>query len=207
MSVCDPACEAQEPRRARRGSGKASDDAQWLEYADRVGRGFVDWQPFDHPQLGRVEIGGFVPGFKMNPPQEAIDGIIDAQAEFIEDLLEMLPRVRIAPAMVERVGPGVWRVGIEVHNDGQMSTRTAMGEKSRRLTPYVLALDVPQDRLVGGSIIERVNSIAPGGVMRAEWLVLGDEGETITAQLRTEELGTTDIEIELAETAAGGNDS
>lgn len=192
-------------RPSRRGKGKASEDAQWLAYADRVGNGFADWQPYDHPQLGQVEIGGFVPGFKMNPPQDAVEGIIEAQAEFLEDLLEMMPRVQIEPATVERVGSGVWRVSIEVHNDGQMPTRTAMGAKSRRLTPHVIALDLPQARLVGGSKIERANRIESGGVMRAEWLVLGEEGETITAQLRTDEFGTTDIEIELAQTPAGGN--
>ncbi|MFI4917721.1 MAG: hypothetical protein ACIAS6_14605, partial [Phycisphaerales bacterium JB060] len=68
--------------------------------------------------------------------------------------------------------------------------------------PYVLALDVPQDTLLSGSTINRESSIAPGGTMRAEWLVLATEGDTLNAQLRTEEFGTTDIQIELSE---GGN--
>lgn len=203
----DPMAEQEEskpqrPTRAPRKTGKASDDAKWLAYADRVGEGYVDWQPYDHPQLGPVEIGGFVPGFKMNAPQDAHEGIIEAQGEFIEQLLAMLPRVVIEDPVVEKVEGGVWRVSMTVRNDGELPTRTALGAKARRLTPYVLALDVPQDTLIAGSTINRTDSIAPGETMRAEWLVLADDGSTLNAQLRTEEFGTTDIEIELAE---GGN--
>jgi hypothetical protein len=74
-----------------------------------------------------------------------------------------------------------------------------LGAKARRLTPYVLALDVPQDKILSGSTITRADSLAPGETVRAEWLVLADDGSTLNAQLRTEEFGTTDIEIELAE--------
>jgi hypothetical protein len=38
------------------------------------GAGFMDWQPFDHPQLGQVEIGGFHPKFFLqNPPPHMLE--------------------------------------------------------------------------------------------------------------------------------------
>lgn len=190
------------PARTPRKTGKDSDDAKWLAYADRVGYGYVDWQPYDHPQLGPVEIGGFVPGFKMNPPEDAIEGIVESQAAFIEQLLAMMPRVVINDPIVEKIGQGVWRITVTVRNEGDLPTRTALGAKARRLTPFVLALDVPQESLISGSTINRTDSLAPGETMLAEWLVLAEDGSTLNAQLRTEEFGTTDIEIELAE---GGN--
>lgn len=192
-------------RPARRGSGGTSEDALWLAYADRVGHGYVDWQPYDHPQLGKVEIGGFVPNFKINPPEELFDDIVRDQASFIEQLLSMLPRVLIDPPIVERVDDALWRVSVTVRNEGELPTRTAMGVKARRLVPFVLALQLPQDRVLTGSVIERSNSMAPGETMRAEWLVQGQAGQTISVQLRTEEYGTTDIAIELVDTNAGGN--
>ena len=192
------------PRPARRGGGD-SDDAQWLAYANRVGSGYIDWQPYDHPQLGDVEIGGFIPGFTMDAPEDATEDIIKAQTSFIKELIAMMPRLAIDEPTVEKAGDGVWRISVTVRNEGELPTRTAMGEKARRLTPFVLALDLPQERVLTGSVIERANSLAPGGTLRAEWLVLGDAGETIEAQLRTEEYGVTDIAIELNETQAGGN--
>jgi hypothetical protein len=197
----------QERRRSsarRRGNSGSSDDAQWLAYADRAGAGFVDWQPFDHPQLGPVEIGGFVPGFKLNAPDDAVEGIVDAQAAFIETLLDMMPVLIVEEPVVEKVDDGVWRVSMEIRNDGELPTRTALGSKARRLAPLVLALQLPQERLLSGSAIVRANAIDAGGSMRAEWLVLGEQGETITVQWRTEEYGTSDIEIELNEAGQGG---
>lgn len=207
----DPAARQEAPparspsRPARRGSGGTSEDAQWLAYADRVGHGYVDWQPYDHPQLGKVEIGGFVPNFKINPPEELFDDIVRDQAGFIEQLLSMLPRVLIDPPKVERVDDALWRVSVTVRNEGELPTRTAMGVKARRLVPFVLALQLPQDRVLTGSVIERSNSLAPGETMRAEWLLQGQAGQTIDVQLRTEDYGTTDIAIELVDTNAGGN--
>ncbi len=203
--VAEPEAAPEPARPSRRASSGPSDDAKWLAYADEVGRGYVDWQTFDHPQLGEVEIGGFVPGFKLNAPADAMGDILDAQADFVANVLGMMPRIEIESPVVENHGIGVWRVSVEARNAGEMPTRTAMGIKARRLVPFVMAIDVDQDRLIGGSKIVRANSMAPGGVMRAEWLVLGDEGSTVLVQFRTEEYGTTDIEIELAQTSAGGN--
>ncbi len=202
----DPMADTQTPKpdRPARKKGKDSDDAKWLAYADRVGNGFIDWQPYDHPQLGTVEIGGFTPGFMLNPPADEADAIVEAQGAFIEQLLTMMPRVTIDTPTVEKVGDGVWRVTVTVRNEGELPTRTALGAKARRLTPFVLALNISQDKLLSGSAIERTDSLAPGATMRAEWLVLADDGGTINAQLRTEEFGTTDIAIELSQTATPG---
>ena len=37
------------------------DDLKLIGWNDEQlgGKGFVDWYPFDHPQLGRVELGGW----------------------------------------------------------------------------------------------------------------------------------------------------
>lgn len=208
----DPMAQEAQPqatrpaRRARGGGGGGSDDAKWLAYADEVGAGYVDWQRVDHPQLGSVEVGGFVPGFKLNAPEDAVDGIVEKQGEFVQQLIAMMPRLAIDDPIVEKVGEGVWRISIEVHNEGELPTRTALGVKANRLIPHVLSLDVPQETLLSGSTINRDESIAPGGTMRAEWLVLASEGDTLNAQFRTEEFGTIDIEIEVTETQPqGGN--
>ncbi|MCP5990330.1 hypothetical protein NL344_28315, partial [Klebsiella pneumoniae] len=37
------------------------DDLKFLEWNDREleGKGFIDWYPFEHPQLGPLELGGW----------------------------------------------------------------------------------------------------------------------------------------------------
>jgi len=180
------------------GKGKLSEEARWLAHADERGEGFVDWTPVDHPQLGEVEVGGFVRGFKLDPPPAMLDAIADKQAELVADLLGMLPRVVVERPVVERLGESVWRVAVTVRNEGDMPTRTAMGVKARRLSPHVLTLELPQDRLLSGDRVVRVDSIAAGGHARAAWVVAARSGSTIEATLRTEEFGPRTITITLA---------
>ena len=48
-----------------------------LAWNDRElnGEGFVPWKPFDHPQLGRVEVGGWKTKFTFqNPPPKYLEG-------------------------------------------------------------------------------------------------------------------------------------
>ena len=48
------------------------DDLKLLAWSDEVleGKGYVDWYPFDHPQLGEVELGGwnYIYTFRNPPP-------------------------------------------------------------------------------------------------------------------------------------------
>jgi murein tripeptide amidase MpaA len=52
------------------------DDLKLLEWNDDVleGEGFIDWYAYDHPQLGRVELGGWNPLFSFwNPPPRLLE--------------------------------------------------------------------------------------------------------------------------------------
>ncbi|MCA9286001.1 MAG: hypothetical protein KDA22_12330, partial [Phycisphaerales bacterium] len=88
------------------------DAAAWLAWSDndRDGAGFVEWKAFDHPQLGRVEIGGFVPGFTINPPPELLDELGAKQAAFATEILKRLPVLAIEAPVVDALGDGVYRI-------------------------------------------------------------------------------------------------
>lgn len=164
-----------------------TDDAKWLKYSDeqRGGEGFIDWKPFDHPQLGPVEIGGFVPGFKVNPPEEELARLADEQTRFVAALLGKLPRLTGPRAEVTRLGNGLWRVAARVTNDGYLPLQPAMGVKTRRVAPSVLLIDLPQDRIVSGSKLVRFPSLeGSGAAADAEWIVRADDGSTVKVQFR-----------------------
>ena len=70
------------------------DDVALLKLADEVGEGYVDWYPFEHPQLGPVELGGWdLVRFWFNPPLSQARGRGDAARR-----LRALPRARLAEA-------------------------------------------------------------------------------------------------------------
>ena len=63
---------------------------------DKLNRkGFVDWQSFKHPSLGNVEIGGFVPYIKINPPTLEIEKILDVQTNFCIELMKRVAELKV----------------------------------------------------------------------------------------------------------------
>lgn len=185
------------------GSGGGSADAKWLAWLDGRGDGgFVEWEPFDHPQLGPVDIGGFVPGVRVNPPAELEDGLAAQQAAFAASVLGMLPDLAIDEPTVERVGSGVWRVGLTLRNTGTLPTKSAIGVKARRLPGIVCMLDPDQDlgvsRIVSGPRAIRFAAIeGRGATERAEWLVVGEAGDTVDLEVRSPLIGTARFELKM----------
>lgn len=193
------------PGPARASKKNDTPDAKWLEWidAERDGDGFIEWQPFDHPQLGPVEIGGFAPGARTNPPESMVNGLIDQQAEFVADLLTKLPILEVDAPTVERVGPSLWRIGMSARNTGLLPTVAAIGVKSRRLAPLVFALDPDQtlsnERIVSGGRLARFNSIdGSGAAVHASWLVVADEGTQIRVDVRSPRFGDRGFDVRLS---------
>lgn len=197
----DPAAAPEAP--AGGGRKKASgDDAKWLAYSDdeRDGAGFVEWTAFEHPQLGSVEIGGFVPGFRWNPPAEELERLVEEQTKFAGAALERLPLVGAERVTVERLGERVWRVAVELTNTGAMATVSAIGVKAERVTPTNLRFESERERLLGGGLLQRTWSIAgDGGTARGEWLVAGAAGDEVTISVRSSAAGDRTITIRLEE--------
>ena len=165
------------------------EDSKWLKYSDEKragggGAGFIEWKEFDHPQLGKVEIGGFVPGFRMNPPEEELARLADEQAKFVALVAGKLPRITLETPRVESVGPGgggVWRITARVVNSGYFPSLSAIGVKARRQLSTVLTPDVPVARIISGPKNARFGAIpGSGGAQEQEWIIAGDAGSTIT---------------------------
>lgn len=185
--------------------------AAWLKYSDeqRAGEGFIPWTAFTHPQLGEVEIGGFVPFFQTTPPEDLIDGIVENQLAFVVDLIERFPQVSFEPAKVQRLAQGVYEIRTALRNDGYFPTAMAMGRENRRVRPIVVTLDLPLEEILGGNRLERVWSLdGSGGRSELRWLVRGDAGTTVLITASSEKLGDVELEITLTDnTGDEGGDS
>jgi len=96
-----------------------------LEWSDRElkGKGFVPWTEFDHPQLGRVEIGGWKARFLWrNPPEEFIEREADRNALFPIRCAWLLPRVRIVNWETKKRGENIYEIKATVANLGALPT-------------------------------------------------------------------------------------
>lgn len=87
------------------------------------GRGVTPWRPFQHPQLGPVEVGGLEVKFGLlNPPGPLLPREIERAVPFAIGAMGTAPRLRVIDRGAEVVAPGVYRVWGNVGNDGFLPT-------------------------------------------------------------------------------------
>lgn len=96
-----------------------------LAWNDRElgGKGFTNWRPFTHPQLGEVEIGGWDPKFVLqNPPTHLLEAECHRNAQWVLRGAAALPEVGIAEVMVEQMEPDIWKLTAICDNGGYLPT-------------------------------------------------------------------------------------
>lgn len=137
---------------------------KYLEWNDEElgGEGFEAWREFDHPQLGRVEIGGWKFMFTLrNPPPKYLETICHDSCLFSLDHARSgpLPRLELSAA---QIGDDLWRVTATMVNDGYLPTYVTMRAKKANLV-HQLHLDLELDdglELVEGKARDRVEHLS-----------------------------------------------
>jgi hypothetical protein len=169
---------------------------RWLEWMDSAGvDGYVEWTGATHPELGEVEVGGFRPNVRINPPSSEVTGLVEGHGAFVTWLLGRLPEVRIAETSVEPRGEGVWEVTATVVNEGYLPTRLAMGERTRFNRPVTVRLTPSGEgggemQVVSGNIQEQVSRLdGMGGRSTHTWLVRAPAGTRTSVEVFAERGG------------------
>ncbi len=141
------------------------------------GGGFVPWTPFQHPELGEVEIGGMKPYVTINPPLDLLRDKLEPQAEFAVKLAKELPSIEITDVSVRRLERGVYEVTAYVRNGAFFPTAMRQGVSNRSVSPIILRLEVEDDMLLSGQRIHRIQSIPGMGISKEfRWVVRAEEG-------------------------------
>jgi hypothetical protein len=163
---------------------------RWMD-AEQID-GFVNWQPFRHPTLGDVEIGGFRPYAYSNPPADRIAELGRAHTEFVTYLSSLFPKVGVADTSVASLGGGLYRVKVAIENSGFLPTAMAQGVRSRSVRPTMVQLQVPPDDIVSGAAkTNYVPTIAGSGRRQSyEWIIKGKPGSTVDVRVMSHKGGT-----------------
>jgi len=175
---------------AKSGGSKKSDnnDEKWLKWIDKQnsGKGFVNWEKYQHKQLGEVEIGGFFPYLRVNPSADQIDSLSINHAKFALYLAAQFAEIKMDKPVVEKMSSNLFRLKIKVHNKGKFPYATAIGEKSRNISPIVLQLkfeDNEKMKLFGGNKRMDLPSLDPGVEKEYEWVIISPPGKKINVKL------------------------
>lgn len=179
----------------------ADGDARWLAWNDAVmgGRAFIPFRTVEHPTLGPVEVGGWRPGVRLNPPIEQVDSLVGPHLAFLEHLAGQLARLEIVEAKVEARGGRIYAIEATVINTGKLPTALAQGVRTRKAPPVLVRLGAGESRLLAGRALERVESLAASGGRRTfRWLILAPEGlESVRIEAGCPRAGTASHTLEL----------
>ncbi len=168
------------------------DEWEVLRWHDenRAGKGdFMEWTPFDHPALGKVEIGGFNPKFYgQNPPPDLLETWARNEALFNLYLAQQLPQVRIVSAAAKpSATAGVFDVEMTVTNEGKMPTALEIAQRVKIVRPDTCtitlgkgqALAAPAAGQLRQEAAVEIGWLKPGETKRVAWRVKGDGSVTV----------------------------
>ena len=164
------------------------DDLKLLAWSDRElgGEAYIDWYPYDHPQLGRVEIGGWNRlGCFRNPPKKYLEREVRRFPKWLTWQALTTPKLEIFRTEVTALGADTWKVRLAVHNTGYLPTYVSKRALERKITRGVVyEIDLPEGaelvhgkrRVEGAQLEGRANKVSLQS-FTPEAAVTGDRGQ------------------------------
>lgn len=189
------------------------DDLKILQWNDEYlqGKGFIDWQGFEHPQLGAVEIGGWdMKRMWKNAPAKALPEICDRHFQFAITHALMSPRLSVARTQVSHQGADIYRLTVQWENLGFLPTYTSKKALERQaVRPTRVKLGLPDGvTLISGEKQQEIehlegrsnkwfNASAQGMDYRTHrsWVVKGKRGTEVSIEAIAERAGTVRTQV------------
>jgi len=171
-------------------------------------KGWRDWTPFHHPQLGPVEIGGMVNIWSYrNPPEALLENVCRQNALFNLRHAASAPRVLIDSVTITRIEGSLYKVRAEVSNHGYLPTNLSdVAIENQVAKPVRAAIAIENGELVMnpqsidlGHLAgrnERLYPWSPWGQQWtatskfAEWLIRAKDNAQVTITAVSEKAGT-----------------
>ncbi|HKS71027.1 MAG TPA: carboxypeptidase, partial [Ktedonobacterales bacterium] len=195
------------------------DDLKLLTWSDEQldGKGYVDWYPFEHPELGPVELGGWDSLYAFrNPPAKFLEREISPFPRWILFSALISPRLELREASATPLGGDTYRVRLVVENTGWLPTYVTKLALEKQLTRGVIAeIALPEGAtLAAGKPREERGQLegraykpsAPIGWaiadptddrLKVEWVVRAPAGGTVELVARHERAGTVRASVVL----------
>ena len=191
---------------------------QMVRWSDEKldGLGCHAWKPFDHPELGAVELGGWDALYAFrNPPGQFLEAEVSPIADWLLWQAKTTPLLQIHEASAVSVGEGAYKIRLVAKNVGWLPSygskkalerkvvRGAIGEIS---LPDGATLVSGKERQVGGQL-EGYSGKAPTSTgyptdttsdrVTFEWVVQGKPGDSVALTARHDRAGVARATVTL----------
>ena len=193
------------------------DDLKLLKWNDEVlkGKGYVDWYPYKHPQLGNVELGGW-DNLNMwtNPPLEFLEKEISPFPDWIVWHTLISPRLVFLATRVTALGGDSYHIRLVIQNEGWLPTYVTKRALEKKVTRGVIAeIELPKGGSLGsGKVREELGELegrayktvipdeaeeSTNERVKVEWVVRAKKGTKVKVTAKHDRAGTVRTEIVL----------
>jgi hypothetical protein len=145
---------------------------------------FVDWTPYDHPQLGEVEIGGFLRktydsrrrqyNNVMCTPGPIFEEFLQEHTDWNLWMASMSPLVRVTEVTADRQEAGYMRIAAKVQNEGYLPTNvTEQAIRNRTAKAVKVSISLEGAELVFGDETQDIGHLAGNRAepVTVEWMI------------------------------------
>jgi hypothetical protein len=131
----------------------------WCDKNLKKGSYFSEWRDFQHPQLGKVEVGGWKNPFVFtNPPPQFLKQELDGLSQFVIKLFQMGPKIEITKNEITNLGNDLSQVKMELKNSGYLPSYFSEKRKSvlTNIEPYVKLTLSKEQTIIQGKIETKI---------------------------------------------------
>jgi len=163
------------------------------------GHGTVPWKKLDHPQYGKVEVGGLKKQWQRQPPSFLLEEECHRNMAFTLYHADQMPRVRIDSAKARPAAGGLVEVTAAVANSKLTPTHAAVDVKHKMTPPDVVAIQGKNLKVVAALTADnpffqnakeqkhepgrvRVANVPGMAAVYVRWLVQGKGPYTVTVR-------------------------
>lgn len=194
------------------------DDLTMLKWSDTAleGKGYIDWYPFEHPQLGHVELGGWNRFYAFrNPPPQFLKKELAPLADWVLWHAQISPKLELYEVTVTRLGENTHRIRMVVHNTGWLPSYVTKNAVEKKIVRGVICeIELPEGAVLEtgkhreelgqleGRAYKTASSIGGSNDftedrLKVEWVIRAPNRGTVKLSARHERAGKVSTEVTL----------
>ena len=137
------------------GDGKV-DTKERLKFDDylRMGAGYKEWQPYDHPTYGKIEIGGWTKFVSRLPTSWLLEQTCHRNAAFVLFHADNMPEIEINDVKVKKLKDDLYRIDVNMVNKKVIPTRSAVAVKYGIGRPDLATVKGANAKVVAAGTVE-----------------------------------------------------
>lgn len=174
------------------------------------------WTPFNHPQLGEVEIGGFDRKFiHQNPPCKYLLQEVEKTTQFMIENAYALPKIKFESVKAEAVGEGIYKLEAVLANTGYMPTYLTESAKRQKIDQPVQIIVEGAEVVEGKAVVSAGDLEGISGVKtfygyegittvkhqpqfkKYTWIIKGNPSDEVVLNACSQKAGNASIKVKL----------